>query len=117
MRGAAMISESKSIAMNPRIRETGPAAAAHGSVSQPTPLTLCRGDRPIAVLLAACLIWMTSATIVQAADRYVNGSCSVNGNGAAASCAATGGGIGAWNSLSAITTGGPGDVIHIRGGS
>jgi hypothetical protein len=52
-----------------------------------------------------------------AADYFVNGLCSMNGNGIANGCASVDGGVGAWNSLSAISAGAAGDVIHIRGGT
>jgi hypothetical protein len=71
----------------------------------------------IGVVLLTYLTWGTGSSAVQAADRYVNGSCSVNGTGMAASCAASAGGVGAWNSLSAIAAGAAGDVFHIRGGT
>src|SRR5262245_14369313 len=59
---------------------------------------------------------LTVSTQGRAADYYVDGSCSVNGNGTAANCAGGAGGIGAWNALAGIAAGGAGDVIHIRGG-
>jgi hypothetical protein len=52
-----------------------------------------------------------------AADYFVNGACSINGNGTASRCAGGDGGAGAWNSMSAIVAGAAGDVIHIRGGT
>ena len=65
----------------------------------------------------AALGVMLMAGIAQAATYYVNGSCSVNGNGTASSCATASGGAGAWKSLSNISAGGAGDVINIRGGT
>jgi hypothetical protein len=51
------------------------------------------------------------------ANYFVNGACALNGNGSAGVCATGSGGVGAWNSLSAIAAGGAGDVINVRGGT
>src|SRR5262249_10241271 len=71
----------------------------------------------ITLLLSICFAWAVTSTAVYAADYYVNGSCSVNGNGTAGKCARSVRGVGAWNSFSAIASGTAGDVIHIRGGT
>jgi hypothetical protein len=67
-------------------------------------------------LVVACLV----PAQVMAATFYVDGSCSSNGNGTGATCAASSGGVGPWNSLANANkcpgmSGG--DIIEIRGGT
>src|SRR5262249_54640563 len=79
--------------------------------------TLYAAAFSVAAFVASVSLPESSAV---AATFYVNNSCAVNGNGTAATCAASGGGAGAWDSLggAANCTGmAPGDHLQMRAGT
>lgn len=79
---------------------------------------LSRNQLKLYCLLLVITVWCSFAS---AAARYVNGECSMNGDGTTSTCASTSGGNGAWNSIknalqvadcAGMTTG---DILEISG--
>lgn len=62
------------------------------------------------------LILLFISTQSFAADKYIDTSCSLNGEGTAAACAASGGGVGAWNT-GASWSNGAGNTTYIKRGT
>src|SRR5688572_16987380 len=71
-----------------------------------------------AVIVACAFVVLAQAEKAEAVDLYVDGSCSVNGNGAANQCASSAGGAGAFRDpQGCFTNARSGDTCYIKNGT